>query len=173
MTEAEIDIGLEPLQKSQTLSLQGIGYDEKALQLFFYDGAGSLTFTFSMKPGTPFFFVSSEKIRRIKNLKKPLSLFLKIHFMNQDLVEVKRLESLGRVFEFRFDDRCLKLSLIPGLINVTAQVGDKEVHALKPKDIPEKSAATYPSDGSSRTSEDFQAFWQKKHQANAKSSSGE
>jgi len=151
--------------------LDRIYFDERVLQLRWSSSQRvSVWLTFSMRPGQPFVFVSQERIALVKPLKKPLALFLRTHFSNARLIHCSRRHEWGRVIviEMALDDEDLaqvgliEISLVPGAVNVKVQMGDKVVHAFKPRPIKKVEASTtLESNFEARPAEFFQEAWQK------------
>lgn len=164
LTVEEIDqIIAEQKEKVVGAELQQILFDEKALQLKFYLSGQNTWFSFSLKPGVPFFFFTQERVFLLKNLKKPLALFLKTHFQGEKLISIQRDKALGRVVCLEFTGegpKNLTLSLVTGRVNVEAQVGEKKVWALKPKEIEEmKPVDSLERKNAARDNSFFEKFW--------------
>ncbi len=136
-----MDQWVESLQPLVGCELRQFRYNEKSLQLQLAGRHKTNWLTFSMKPGNPFVFLTSERIPLAPNLKKPMGLFLKTHFLGSQLSAVSRNQRLGRVVDLNWnlggETLCLQFSLIPGRVNLQAQVGAKTVYTFKPEDFPE------------------------------------
>ena len=171
--EDEMDQMLNNLPVLQGYFLDQSLYNEKALLLHFSNGKDYFWVCISLKPGQPYFFFTRERLHFIKNKKKPLNLFLKTHFERAEIKKVKRLENLGRVIRFEFEDsKAIQISLIPGRVNIEAEVGDKKIFAYKPKEISENlSDGGYLNTQPPRSVEDFYSFWQKNNARPSKNES--
>lgn len=172
LREEEIDLLLQKANDIIGWGLKQCLYNEKALMLQFSKGSRQTWLCFSLKPGHPYFFISDERIFLIKNLKKPLRLFLKTHFLEETMESVRRIESLGRVIEIHFStDKKIRVSFVPGRVNIEAHVGNlKSVFAFKPKDIEAHvNGSRDDRGGELRSHQIFSAIWQKSHSKKDKS----
>lgn len=162
MSEQEIDQFIAQIPTEGGAVLSQIIYNEKVLQLHFDYQDKFFWITFSMKPGTPYLFFSDQRTFLAKNLKKPLWLFLKTHFVDRDLLGVERDRELGRVLSLRLSDGAtIEISLVPGRVNVQASVGDKVVSAFKPKELAAHSSQDSESESKIRDPQFFLDLWQK------------
>ena len=162
MTEIEIDQCLNEIDLSIDWELDQVVFNEKVIQFHFSHADKFFWFNFSMKPGTPYIFSATERVYLVKNLKKPLGLFIKTHFLGRHLVGFKRLSEKGRVILMSLSgDADIELTMIPGRLNVEARLGDKKVSANKPKPIPEQTQASDYEPREARGNGYFLAQWQK------------
>lgn len=138
MTEFEIEALVKNHQNLLGLELQICLYNGHTLQLKFANRNDLCWMTFSFKPGVPFFFFSKGNQDAIPNLKKPLNLFIRSHFIGRKLKQYIWRKDLGRVLELQFEGNAtlsLLFILIPGRVNIEARAAEKTVYALKPKAI--------------------------------------
>ena len=160
--EKEMDLIIDHLQKIKGSFLSRYAYNEKVLQLYFEKEDLKLWLTFSLKPGAPYFFSSENRIFLVPTLKKPLGLFLKTHFLNETLVDIKRNTHLGRVVEIVFENhKSMVVSLFPGGQNIELISGAKNVFAFKPKEILAKASDPDYTAPEIRGPEFFEEQWQK------------
>lgn len=164
MTESELKHFVEQQRQIIGLELQTILYNEKALQLKFANRDRQVWMSFSLKPGVPYFFFSEDPQFFISLLKKPLALFLKIHFLGKKLTGLIHRSDLGRVVELQFsDEQRIILSFIPGRANIEAHAGKKSVFASRPKEIGSRDGYGRPHD-SHRDISYFANLWGKQNQ---------
>lgn len=172
MNNNELDDLCQSLLPYLGSRLDRIHFDEKVLQLRWASADRSaIWLTVSMKPGQPFAFVSRERISLVKSLKKPLALFLRTHFSNATLVSCSRQREWGRVvvLEMTLDgddlgqDGLIEISLVPGALNIRAQMDSKVVHAFKPKPIKkQESLSESEQEFEVRPADFFLQAWQKR-----------
>lgn len=144
--------------------LRQFRYNEKCLQVQMTKGSELKWLTFSMKPGVPYVFLTSERIPLVRTLKKPLALFLKTYFIGAHLKQCQRNKEKGRAVELilKNQDQTLRLEflLIPGRVNVQATVDQKSVWANKPQPLPEnQDGGQSPPERAARSSATFLKEW--------------
>ena len=135
MTEKEMDQSLAEMQDLLGSELVSLCYDEKALQLRFETTDRYWWLSFSLKPGFPYFFCVSSRVHLVRSLKKPLTIFLRTHFVGKTLKNVSRIKESGRVVELKFsEEEFIKVSLFPGGQNIELFAGGKTLYSYKPKE---------------------------------------
>ncbi len=164
MTEEELDNWVAEMQSVVGGEFRQFRYNEKCLQVQFAKGSALKWLTFSMKPGVPYVFLTSERIPLVRNLKKPLALFLKTYFIGAILKECRRDKAKGRAVELSLTNTeqtlGLEFLLIPGRVNIEAVVDQKSVWANKPQPLPENQESSQtPSDRKVRPAETFLQEW--------------
>lgn len=173
MTEPELDQSLVNMQPLLGCRLRQFRYNEKVLQLQFVTESQSCWLTFSMKPGTPYIFSTEQRIHLVKNVKKPMALFLKTHFLDRQLSEIYRDQEKGRWVVLKFESQQglteIHLSLIPGRINIEAVVGDKVVYAFKPSELKPHSDQNFQATHPLRDHSFFYQQWLKRNEVLKKS----
>ncbi len=92
---------------------------------------------FDMTAGCPVAILFEEKAPfKVKNNAKPISLFLKAHFVNKKLVSVNMTLEKGRIIYLQFEESCsLEVRLFPHGQNIIAIADKKSIALHKPKPI--------------------------------------
>ncbi|MCJ8276429.1 MAG: hypothetical protein HRT44_03265 [Bdellovibrionales bacterium] len=136
MNELEMEKMLQLHSNLEGAELTSLCYNEKALQLRFEKPERYWWVNLSLKPGSPYFFIASSRIFLVRSLKKPLTIFLRTHFVSEKLLSMRRVSREGRVIEFQFSgEKKLKASLFPGGQNLELEAHGKTLFAYKPKEV--------------------------------------
>lgn len=115
--------------------LQSVQLSEKSISMAFFDQSRKLNWLFFLlDKNFPFIWIYSSHRNLGVKLKKPLSLFIEKHLLNQKVTQVAFLEKWGRVLEIQFEDPSsrIEIRLIPKQINMGAQSMGKSVWLDKP-----------------------------------------
>lgn len=142
MNLLEIDETVNDIQQGLGFRVQSVSLYDKTLVLKLWQNHVSYFLILSIRFGQQGAFLLQDLGRvKIKNEKKPLSLFANTHFKEAVFLDVSRDEDIGRQIEFHFtnsdnEDLKIKLCLIPSALNISVHKGDRSVSLNKPKELP-------------------------------------
>lgn len=164
MNLLEIDETVNDIQQGLGFRVQSVSLYDKTLVLKLWQNHVSYFLILSIRFGQQGAFLLQDLGRvKIKNEKKPLSLFANTHLKEAVFLDVSRDEEIGRQIEFHFtnsenEDLKIKLCLIPSALNISVHKGGKSVALNKPKDLP-KAGAVNLENLKSRPLEDLKRPW--------------
>ncbi|MCB0390614.1 MAG: hypothetical protein KDD58_04965 [Bdellovibrionales bacterium] len=143
LNQKEIEELVARLKSLIGATLNGVFCKYPMVTLEFYSKGVQFYVLIDLSPAKPVCIISNEHppIKLVKN-HKPITLFLKAHFIGKKMSDVEYSSEKGRVFVIKFNEgqESLEVRLFPHGQNLIANTENKTVAWHKPKDIiPQKT----------------------------------
>lgn len=143
MNILEIDKSIDDIQRVLGFHVQNVYFYDKTLVLKLWQDYEQYHLVLSLDWSTQGIYLSDLKVNsKLKNQKKPLSIFANTHLKGACISDISRDHAVGRSVNLEFlgidDEEPVKINviLIPSAPNISISKGKKSVSLNKPKELP-------------------------------------